>query len=49
MAPTAERLGAMMDANQSESWATELLSQIGGIRSIVQQMVHSCHVYAVQQ
>ena len=49
MAPTAERLGAMMDANQSESWATELLSQFSGIRSIVQQRVNSCYVYAVQQ
>ena len=48
-APTAERLGAMMDANQSESWATELLSQFSGIRSIVQQRVNSCYVYAVQQ
>ena len=48
-APTAERLGAYMDANQSESWATEVMRQFPGIRSIVQQMVHSCHVYAVQQ
>ena len=48
-APTAERLGAMMDANQSESWATEFGRQFSGIRSIVQQRVNSCHVYAVQQ
>lgn len=48
-APTTERLGAMMDANQSESWATEFGRQFSGIRSIVQQRVNSCHVYAVQQ
>ena len=48
-APTAERLGAMMDANQSESWATALLSQFSGSRSIVQHRVNSCYVYAVQQ
>ena len=49
MAPTAERLGAYMDANGSESWATEIMRQFPGIRSIVQQRVNSCHVYAVQQ
>ena len=48
-APTAERLGAYMDANQSESWATEVMRQFPGIRSIVQQMVLSCRVNAVQQ
>ena len=47
-APTLERLGAAMDAGYSESW-NNLGDQFNEIRTVVQQMVHDCYVYAVQQ
>ena len=51
-APTADRVGAMMDATgaKPEPWAAELRSEFdAGIRTIVQEMVLDCHVFAVRQ
>ena len=49
IAPTAERLGAAMDATRTASWARSLLNNLASIRTVAQQMTVNCHSYVVTQ